>query len=974
MPVSKKEAPVANMKRYDAAHKAIREHFEKVKSQGYKDKQALLARGRTAFVKLVSSKVPTDSDVKPFCNWVEEELVPLKDDVPRALYLGYCYAALETVSSELVTTLAESVPAPSQGSARPQSPEAALVSCGVLIAALIESVKVRPKKPAASTVSGPLRSALIVGTAKELHTDTWLKLLVNLLRLFEGGRLGGTDAASSVSDLLQEIATDVDNPQGRTLLAKDNGSATLGKLLHDSAFSALSVNLIRAISPMMPAPGRRRTFMDKAFGDQQWSPETVERLKDVLADVKVNVQTNKVPPNICKKVVNAISAKEDSHSPKGFTLSKFIFDGDDKLDNDKCKRRLGRGDIIVYFDSFVLLVKSYTDEGAEDDFSFGVEGIKSFKRATRGVDGASDFTFQAGGETNVTLGMTDAEADAFEAATSQLRRTPPQPTHHAPSSVENESSLEATGVYPCLNDIDGGTGATELGFVDAAAHMAYREELQNPPATAEESSVETPNDEKNNESPSSPASTLKRPPRPTPKSSAGAKGKSTSAVLQPRKAGPSRSFKPVGESPATSATSRPSRAPAAKASERLAALALDNDNDNNNVDQTTASGGSPPPHGLPPPAAQGEEEEDADERLRPPSHDKEAEPHLPDTENEKGSKKRKSWADLASPEASKLLFEDIGILEQPPQDIPQRAQALPNEVETPTPVLPPRALKSALVQSSGQRTINDPSHKPTPHLLKGRPGAQAPAQLGTGPSHPATAVIASSVKGKKSVKIGERVQVAPRFYPTPIRTPAQEDATWEHPPGSDGPAPNHEVPITPMAEGSRDVTGDQLLDGLGLGLQQLSAAGIGTPGASMQHAIIFSAAPPALNTQAPTGSVRRNSSGSERSSKRARYLSPSLQGERAALHSTLQEMSQVIASTVIKRLDAPSRKKWSSETYTSVTEISTADAAYQGVLGKLGDATRLIKEGAEPRHAKVIERMGAATAGTSIPASLFSEL
>lgn len=55
MPVRKKAPADTTFNAYDAAHKALREHLEKVKCKGYKDKQALLARGKKAFVALIVS-------------------------------------------------------------------------------------------------------------------------------------------------------------------------------------------------------------------------------------------------------------------------------------------------------------------------------------------------------------------------------------------------------------------------------------------------------------------------------------------------------------------------------------------------------------------------------------------------------------------------------------------------------------------------------------------------------------------------------------------------------------------------------------------------------------------------------------------------------------------------------------------------------------------------------------------------------
>lgn len=66
------------------------------------------------------------------------QLTEIKDDVPCALYLDFHYAALVTIHDELVITLAESVDNPNEPSTLPDSPEAALVRCGLLIAALIE--------------------------------------------------------------------------------------------------------------------------------------------------------------------------------------------------------------------------------------------------------------------------------------------------------------------------------------------------------------------------------------------------------------------------------------------------------------------------------------------------------------------------------------------------------------------------------------------------------------------------------------------------------------------------------------------------------------------------------------------------------------------------------------------------------------------------------------------------------------------
>ncbi|WOO80551.1 uncharacterized protein LOC62_03G004076 [Vanrija pseudolonga] len=426
MPVRKKATVDPTFNAYDAAHKGLREHFEKVKCKGYKDKQALLTRGRKAFVALIGSKLPADSNVEPFCDWVENELAEIKDDVPCALYLAFHYAALETIHDELAVTLAESVATPNEPSTLLDSPEVALVRCGLLIAALIER----------QDTSG------LSATAPDLHTAKWQKLLLSLLKAFLGGRLGGPDASSSVSDLLQEIATDKDNSIGRTLLVKDDGVVTLGELLYESTFSSLSVNLVRTIGAILPS-GRRETFIDKAFADQPWSPEVVVGVKALLAEVKA--QTGKVSPAMCKMIVNAIAAEEGVQRPRGFTLSKFIVNGEDKLDNDKCRRRLERHDIIVYFDRFAVVVKAYSEDGTEDESLFGVARIKSFKRATRGGDGSSDFIFQVGTETTVTLGMSDTEADAFEAVTSQLRRTRAEPEHPAPPPVEKELSPEEPG-------------------------------------------------------------------------------------------------------------------------------------------------------------------------------------------------------------------------------------------------------------------------------------------------------------------------------------------------------------------------------------------------------------------------------------------------------------------------------------------------------------------------------------------------
>lgn len=52
-------------------------------------------------------------------------------------------------------------------------------------------------------------------------------------------------------------------------------------------------------------------------------------------------------------------------------------------------------------------------------------------------------------------------------------------------------------------------------------------------------------------------------------------------------------------------------------------------------------------------------------------------------------------------------------------------------------------------------------------------------------------------------------------------------------------------------------------------------------------------------------------------------------------------------------------------------KVITADAAYQAALQKLNDATRLAKEGAEERHAKVMQKMEASTNVEAIPDSLF---
>lgn len=125
---------------------------------------------------------------------------------------------------------------------------------------------------------------------------------------------------------------------------------------------------MRTIGAMLPST-RLESFIDKAFGDQPWSPEVVDGLKALLAEVKA--QIGKVSPAVspariygpnnatqmCKKIVNSIATGESLQRPKGFTLSKFIVNGYDKLDNDKCRRRLQRGDIVVYFDSFAVVVK-----------------------------------------------------------------------------------------------------------------------------------------------------------------------------------------------------------------------------------------------------------------------------------------------------------------------------------------------------------------------------------------------------------------------------------------------------------------------------------------------------------------------------------------------------------------------------------------------------------------------------------------
>lgn len=184
-----------------------------------------------------------------------------------------------------------------------------------------------------------------------------------------------------------------------------------------------------------------------------------------------------------------------------------------------------------------------------------------------------------------------------------------------------------------------GVAATELGFVDADIQGRDSEAPQGPPTSksspdvalsekksdGSSASPKTDTTHKKGNSVASPAvSTPKRQSRTAPKPGAGVKGKAPSVVLPLR-----QSAKNVDRSPAsstamglTSSTTRPTRVSAAKASERLTVLALDD------LAPLTATGDSASRELHVPPLPQGEEEQSSQPPALPEAN---RVPDIPDT-------------------------------------------------------------------------------------------------------------------------------------------------------------------------------------------------------------------------------------------------------------------------------------------------------------------------------------------------------
>ncbi|RXK35351.1 hypothetical protein M231_07373 [Tremella mesenterica] len=361
-------------------------------------------QGLRLLLAALSESDPPLTSMEAWVKWADDQdlCVQLQETVPLPFLLTYYYVTLHHVLHKYLEPRRDILRTEriryKNGNISPE-PDLANGPGSASSLAHVSEVQAVMRKGAAAVRAICEQITLVQADAlysapKELHTKAWISLLSSLLLCCQEYLIDEGEPASFICRILALIACDEKSSVGRGILRQEDvlGFPLLAEVFFDCQAGNTSLWLTRTFVGMLtPHTDKELQTRLKAALDARAADWTIQVASRLVAHLRV-MRQNSLAPKVRSSPHPCNTCAPNADRPMGFPVSRFILGGQNLLENRKAAQRAENGDVILYVDKWGWTLKSFDDDGVEDDVVLANNRIYCWKRVVEENKTMATFT------------------------------------------------------------------------------------------------------------------------------------------------------------------------------------------------------------------------------------------------------------------------------------------------------------------------------------------------------------------------------------------------------------------------------------------------------------------------------------------------------------------------------------------------------------------------------------------------------